>query len=356
MKIVISGGGTGGHLYPGLSLAKFLNEKGHQVIYIASQNDIDKNIIEKNQLDNIKVLHWDLSGLKRKKNLKSFYQNGINAFKLLHLLNKSKRLLKKEEPDYVIGVGGYISFPIVYQATKLKIKTLIHEQNSFPGLVNRKLAPKVDKVAITYEESRKFFLQAKEIINTSNPRTAECQTRYNQDYSQQLGLKTDKKKILFLGGSLGSETINNLFEVYCNNMNPLEYQAILISGLKNNENISSENKENIVLEHTEQLLEFIASSDLIVSRAGATTLLEIIYLEKKSLIIPSPNVVANHQVLNAREFEKQGLLVSIEEENLTNEKFLEKIDQLLENDKIEHKLAEFDKIDTLKVFSEILGE
>ncbi len=356
MNIVITGGGTGGHLYPGLELAKHFNNKGNKVFYIASKNGIDKEIIKKQKnIEEIEILYWDLKGFNRKISLKSFFENFKNFFKLAYLLKKSNKFLKNNKIDLVIGVGGYISYPIVKKATSKKIPTIIHEQNSYPGLVNRKLSNKVDYILGTYDYSQKYF--SKEIILSSNPRVDESLKYLNKDFKEELGIDKNKKIALFLGGSLGAKTINDLFVDFISSDLNNNYQAILISGFKNNtipKNVDL--KDSIIKKNTSKLLKYISCSDIVISRAGATTLLEIVYLEKKSIIIPSYNVVANHQHSNAEEFLKQGLITVLDEKDLTNDSFLNEFKKLENNDIIEGNLKSYKKISSLDVFDKVVEE
>lgn len=357
MNIVITGGGTGGHLYPGIELAKYYTHQGNKVYYIASKNGIDEEII--NNINNVKfnIEYWDLKGLNRSLTLKSIINNIKNFKNILYYQKKAKKLLKNNNIDLVIAVGGYVTYPLLKSAYKLKIKTIMHEQNSYPGLVNRKMASKVNAIGIVYDSSKKF-LQNQNIYNVSNPRVNICQKYKNNDYSSQLQLDPNKKKILFLGGSLGATTINNLFVEYVkyvekNNKNE---QCILISGLKNNEiNINEINEKHIIIKHTDELMKFISSSSIVISRGGATTLLEIINLEKKSIIIPSPNVVANHQYLNAKEFVDKKLIYMLEEENLTFDKFINNINKLDADKNIMEYLQNYNKINSFEEFDKLIG-
>ncbi|MFV0288716.1 MAG: UDP-N-acetylglucosamine--N-acetylmuramyl-(pentapeptide) pyrophosphoryl-undecaprenol N-acetylglucosamine transferase [Mycoplasmatales bacterium] len=358
MNIVITGGGTGGHLYPGLELAKFYTNLGHKVYYIASKNGIDQEIIKAEpNLEKIEMLYWDLRGIQRKINLVNIIENTKTIGKLIYLKYYAKKFLKQKKIKFVIGVGGYISYPLVNEATKLKIYTMIHEQNSYPGLVNRKLAQVVDKIGIAYESSRQYFKNCEQkIVNVANPRVDNTKVYKNETFFEELGLNPKKKIILFLGGSLGAQTINELFTFYVNQQFE-NYQAVLISGLKNNEVLENINlNDNIILKNTNKLLKYVTTADIIISRAGATTLLEIIYMEKKAIIIPSPNVVANHQWLNASEFAQKDLVTVIKETELTPEYFIKEMENLQKNNKRLENLQKYSKINSLAKFKEILEE
>ncbi len=355
MNIVITGGGTGGHLYPGLEIVKHYRDLNHNVYYIASKNGVDKEIIDSQKnLDKIKIMYWDLNGIDRKISLKSFIKNIHTLLKLLKLNISSKKLITNQKIDLVIGVGGYISYPIVKSASKKKVYTIIHEQNSYPGLVNKKLADVVNNIFITYESSIKYFKgNEHKIVNSSNPRVNKVMHYKNKNYKKELNLNENKKLVLFLGGSLGSQTINDLFLNFIKKNSA--YQSVLISGLKNNEiDKSTDLKDNIILENTPDVLKYLASSDVVISRAGASTLMEIIYMQKPSIIIPSPNVVANHQQINAEEFYKKGLIKMILEKDLTEDKFANALKEIENNDIIIENLKSYPQINSLEKFTNIL--
>lgn len=363
MNVVITGGGTGGHLYPGLELANFFAERGDNVYYIASANGIDRGIIsseqEKGNFINFPVEYWNLRGFQRSLHPKDVLENFKNVFRLFKISLKSKKILKENNVDLVIGVGGYISYPIVRAASKRGIKTLIHEQNSYPGLVNRKLSSIVDKVGIVYETSRNYFSDGDKIVNVSNPRANVAEQYVGKDFSEELGLDRDKKKILFLGGSLGAEKINDLhaeFVKKLENDGNTEYQTILISGMKNNQNAMASDSDHVVIDYTSELLKYISTADVVVSRGGATTLLEMIYLGRKMIIIPSPNVVANHQLLNAREFADQGLLLYMEEKEAVLDNFVELLSQIENSEEIRYNLESFKKINSFAAFEALIEE
>lgn len=316
MKYIIAGGGTGGHLNPGLELAKCLKHSGHEVIYIASKTGNDRVIVEKHDRIDFKIMFWSLSGFLREKNIKAIFKNGINIIKLLILFLKSFVLLKKQKPSYVIGTGGYISFPILFIASKLRCKTMILEQNSYPGIANKLLAKHVDKVGVAYEVSKQY-LNNETIFYASNPRVHES-LKYQDNLQQE-------NYILFVGGSLGAEFINQLAVSYAKETSE---KIILIAGSQKDRQEKITKIDNLeIIEYTEDFLEMAAKAQVVITRAGATTLLELVALGQKIVVIPSPNVVANHQVENAKELAKENLLVYQEEAKVTTETLKELINQ-----------------------------
>ncbi len=353
MNIIIAGGGTGGHLYPGLELARHFRNQGDTVTYIGSANGIDQKIIEEEGgLDKINFIFWDLNGFDRTISFNSLKKNIKNILKLRSLEKRSEKILLENKIYFAIGVGGYISYPLLSKAQKLGIKTLIHEQNSYPGMVNKILAKKATYLTGAYENASKYF--GREVINVSNPRVDKALQYLNKKFYEELDLTPNKKIILFLGGSLGANTINHLFTKFIANVDNAKYQVVLVSGLKNNHVDQVDLKDHKVVQSTNKLLKYISTSDIVVSRGGATTLLEIMYLEKKSIIIPSPNVVANHQYYNALEFYNKGMLYMIEENDLTDELFFQEFKQLEIDTKVQNCLQKYDKILSVKSIDELI--
>ncbi len=326
-KYIVTGGGTGGHLYPGLMIATELN-KNNEVIYIASKNGIDKQIIATQDIE-FEVKFWNLKGFSRKISLSSLVKNLINVFKLFNVSIKSIILIIKYKPDTIIGFGGYISFPIVFLGKIFGIKTVIHEQNSFPGVTNRTLAKYVDNVMITYNSSRKYF-KTDNIVLTSNPRIDTASLYIDKKYYKQTQMNPSRTNILVIGGSLGAEAINETiiklakiekdfdFYLVCGKRYETEYKQLNIDNLK-------------VISYLESPFEYFATADVVITRAGATTLLELIAMEKLIIAIPSPNVVANHQLTNAKEFTRECMIKLIQEENIDLDVISNVINDIIDN-------------------------
>ncbi|WOO88515.1 UDP-N-acetylglucosamine--N-acetylmuramyl-(pentapeptide) pyrophosphoryl-undecaprenol N-acetylglucosamine transferase [Mollicutes bacterium LVI A0078] len=326
-KYIVTGGGTGGHLYPGLMIARELAKEG-EVIYVASKNGIDYEIISGQDID-FEVKYWDLRGFSRSFALSAIIRNLVTLFKLVLVSIKSIMLLLKFRPDTVIGVGGYISFPLVFFGKLVGAKTVIHEQNSFPGVTNRQLGKRVDTVMATYQSSKKYFDERK-LVMTSNPRIDIASEYIGKKFYDVTGMNQTRTNILVVGGSLGAEVLNETiielakvtpdkdFYLVCGNRYADEYKGLNIENLK-------------IISYLDQPFEYFATADVVVSRAGATTLLELIAMEKLVVAVPSPNVVANHQVVNAKEFSRECMIKLIREENLDLEVISNVINDIIEN-------------------------
>lgn len=326
-KYIVTGGGTGGHLYPGLMIAGELAKEG-EVIYVASKNGIDREIISGQDID-FEVKYWDLRGFSRSFALSAIIRNLVTLFKLVLVSIKSIMLLLKFRPDTVIGVGGYISFPLVFFGKLVGAKTVIHEQNSFPGVTNRQLGKRVDTVMATYHSSKKYFDENK-LVMTSNPRIDIASEYIGKKFYDVTGMNQTRTNILVVGGSLGAEVLNETiielakvtpdkdFYLVCGNRYADEYKGLNIENLK-------------IISYLDEPFEYFATADVVVSRAGATTLLELIAMEKLVVAVPSPNVVANHQVVNAKEFSRECMIKLIREENLDLEVISNVINDIIEN-------------------------
>ncbi|MGL5020593.1 MAG: UDP-N-acetylglucosamine--N-acetylmuramyl-(pentapeptide) pyrophosphoryl-undecaprenol N-acetylglucosamine transferase, partial [Mycoplasmatales bacterium] len=318
MKYIISAGGTGGHIYPGIIIADELVKEGHEVIFIASKRKIDRQILKDM---NFKVKHYNMGGFERSFSVKSIFKNILNLFLLFFVSIKLVFLYIIFRPKVVIGMGGYISYPVLKIAKIFRKKTCIHEQNSYPGLVNRKLASKVDKVFYTYETSLDYFnpkSKGDKYVYTSNPRIEIAKLyrgRLKKDY------------VLFMGGSLGAEAINDLAIEFSKKTNT---KVIIVVGSRYFEKYIKYSSDLItIINYLEEPLLYISEANVIVTRGGATTLIECVALDSKIVAIPSPNVVANHQTLNAKELEKFAIIRVLKESEINIEVLVNSIDYLM---------------------------
>lgn len=302
MKYIITAGGTGGHINPAIDLSNELIKQGHEVVFVASKNVIDYDILDKCDFE---VKHLYLKGFSRSKHPVSLMKSGINMIALMKVMAQSYFLIKKTKPDYIIGFGGFITFPILQVGAKLGVKTAIHEQNSYPGLANRKANSFVKKVFYTYESSKKYFTESK-LVYTSNPvidKASNYVCENKQDY------------VVFIGGSQGAEKINELAVEFSEISQTKTY---LLAGKRYASNYN--NTEFLeVIDYLDEPYNLLAKANLVVARGGATTLLELVALKANALIIPSPNVVNDHQNTNALELKSKGLVDVFNENEVTVE-------------------------------------
>lgn len=327
MKIVISAGGTGGHIYPALAIIKKLKQRNKNVdiLYIGTTDRMESVLIPKK---NIKYEGIEMKGLNRK----NIFKNINVLLCYLKAVSKSKKILKEFKPDVVIGVGGYITLPVAYAAHSLKIKTIIHEQNSIPGLSNKLIAKYADKILVSLPGSIEYFDKSK-VVYTGNPRSEEIK-EVKKCTKESLGFSKNKKLVVIVMGSLGSMSVNKIMKDVLSSFHDKDYQVLYITGesyydefkkLKVSDNVK-------ICSKREDLLEIMKVTDLIISRAGATIISEITGIGMASILIPSPYVTNNHQYKNALELKENKACVLLEEKFLTKENLLKEIDTLL-NDK-----------------------
>ncbi len=328
MRAIVCGGGTGGHIYPALAIINKIKEKepNSEFLYIGTHNRMEKDIIPKYNIDYVGI---EMYGLKRKlslSNVKTLYCY-MNAFK------KCKKVIKEFNPDIVIGVGGYITAPVISTAKKLGYKTFIHEQNSIPGLSNRHLEKFSDKIAISFESSKIYFKEQSKIVYTGNP-CGEDALQAKKIDKKELGLTPSKKLVLIVMGSLGSSKINDIITTMLPMFNERDYEILFVTGKDYYEKITDKVKapNNVkIVPYIDNMTRVMKATDLMVSRAGASTMSEIMSLEVPTIFIPSPYVTDNHQYKNANDLVKKGAAILIEEENLKGDILVRTIDELFRN-------------------------
>ncbi len=359
-RIIISGGGTGGHIFPAIAIAnrlKELNEKT-EILFIGAQDRMEMEKVP-NAGYNIEGL-W-ISGFQRSLNMK----NLSFPFKLIASIMKSKRLIKKFRPDAIVGVGGYSSGPVLYNGTKLKIPTLIQEQNSFPGITNRMLANKVDRICVAYDNMSRFFPDDK-MVNTGNPirkGIANIEGK-REEGLKHFGLNPNLKTLLILGGSLGARSINegvqaNIDLLYDNNV-----QVIWQTGSGYFDAIDAamdkSKRDKIKVQAFIDTMELAyAACDIVVSRAGAITISELCAVGKSTILIPSPNVSEDHQTKNAQALVAKDAAIMVKDKGAIKELGTKAIELITDNAKMK-SLSENIKLlaklnSTEKIVEELLN-
>lgn len=340
MKIIISGGGTGGHVYPALALIRTIKKKHPETefLYIGTERGLESTIIRR---ENIPFEAVEISGFKRSLSL----DNVKTVFRFLRGVGKCKAIIRKFKPDAVIGTGGYVSAPVVYAAAKLKIPAVIHEQNSVPGLTNKFLSRYVSKVAICFESAKEFF-PAEKVVLTGNPRASEVVSQDSHEKLVNFGLKEGVPTALITGGSRGARPIN---EAVVESLQALEgkpYQVLYITGDVHYENIRKEIASLGEL-HNTSIVPFIhnmekvlAAVSVVVGRAGATSLAEITALGLPSILIPSPYVTNNHQEKNAAVLENAGASIMLRDQELSGERLVAALDAVLMHDQKRETMSE----------------
>ncbi len=337
LKFILSGGGTGGHIYPAIAIADELKARfpDAEFLFVGAK---DKMEMQKVPQAGYKIEGLWIAGLQRKLTL----QNMMFPFKLMNSLWKSRKIIRKFQPDVVIGTGGFASGPLLQAANSFNIPTVIQEQNSYPGITNKLLSKKANKICVAYENLERFFPEEK-IVFTGNPvrqdlleinsKRAEAIAYFNLDVA--------KKTLLVLGGSLGARRVNQLIEK--------ELQSIIAQGIQliwqcgklyfeDYKHYSDEGKVQVVA-FIDRMDLVYAASDFVISRAGASSVSELCLVGKPTIFIPSPNVAEDHQTKNAKAIvDKNGAILLRESE--LDEKFESVFTDLISNENLQNQLSE----------------
>ncbi len=339
-KIIISGGGTGGHVFPAIAIADALSKKlpGIEILFIGALGRLE---MEKVPAAGYKIIGLPVSGFIRKLSA----GNIKVVLNLLKSLRQSGRIIKEFRPDVVVGVGGYASGPVLWVAGNKNIPVLIQEQNSYAGVTNKLLGGKAKRICVAYPEMDKYF-EASKIVYTGNPVRAALFTKApeKEEALRFFGLDSNKKTVLIIGGSLGARTINNsilasLADFAGNN----ETQLLWQTGKFYYKNILEQSKDKET--KNIKIFDFIgrmdmayAAADIIVSRAGAGTISELALVGKPVIMVPSPNVAEDHQTKNARALVKENAALLVTD-NEAGTKLTKSIFNLLTDDTKKHELA-----------------
>lgn len=331
MKIIVSGGGTGGHIYPAIAIIEeFLKrDPDTEVLYVGTKKGLESDIVPKLGIP-FKTIH--VKGLPRKLNRKSV----IAARELFKGLRESKKIISDFNPDVVIGTGGYVSGPVLFSATRNNIFTVFHEQNSYPGITNRILSGRVDSYFVTFGESLEYFKNTSKAIITGNPirnRFGNLNPNKEVDYDY-FGLDKDKKTVFCFGGSNGSQSINDTVLDMIENMREnKEIQLIHATGKDHFDSFmdkAGDIPDNVkIYSYMTEIDKAYNISDLIITSSGAITLAEISFLGLASILIPKGYTTENHQEFNARTYEKNGAAKVILEKDLKGERLYEEICDIL---------------------------
>lgn len=339
MKIVISAGGTGGHIYPALAIMEKIKkeDKNTEVLYIGTYNRMESELIPSMGI-NYKSLK--IIGFNRKKILSNF--KTLNLF--LKAIKQAKKYLLEFKPDIVIGCGGYVTAPVIYAANKLGIKTFIHEQNSVVGMSNKFLSRYATKIGVSFKETLNDFPKDK-VVLTGNP-CGDHATKVKGASKKEFGLSDKKKLVLIAMGSLGSRTVNDKIVSYLNDFDDA-YEVLFVTGKAYYDKVKNlKTKANIkIVPYINELVRVLKITDVFVTRAGASSISEIEALKVPAIFIPSPYVPNNHQYKNASVLVQNGAGIMIEEKNLSKEKLLHEIDVLLDDkDKYNEIVKNLNKI------------
>ena len=336
IKFIISGGGTGGHIYPAIAIANELKSRfpKAEFLFVGAQ---DKMEMQKVPQAGYAIKGLWIAGLQRKFTL----QNLLFPVKLLSSLLKSRAIIKSFKPDVVIGTGGFASGPLLQMANSLNIPTLIQEQNSYPGITNKLLSKKANKICVAYENLERFFPKEKMIL-TGNPVRQDLIAidSKRKEAIKFFNLDPSKKTLLVLGGSLGARRVNQLIEKEKDSILNLNVQVIWQCGKFYLDEYKKYNSDSIqVFAFLDRMDLVYAAADFVISRAGASSVSELSIVGKPVLFIPSPNVAEDHQTKNAKSIvDKNGALMIKESE--LDENFNTIFSDLVTNENLQKQLSE----------------
>ena len=332
MRLIVSGGGTGGHIYPALALIERLKqvEPDTEVLYVGTTRGLENKIVPD---AGIKLETMRMQGFKRSLSLDNFK----TIYLFLRSVHHAKKIIRAFKPDVVLGTGGYVSGAVLYAAAKHHIPTVIHEQNSVVGITNKFLSRYVDQIAIAFEAARDQFPPAK-VTMVGNPRAQQAAAQADSQFSwTSYGLKDNVPTLMIFGGSQGAPKINRAVVDAIPEFNKRSYQVIFATGQKRYDHVQKQLAaakigDNVkVVPYIKDMPAKMPRVAALVSRAGATTIAEVTALGVPTILIPSPYVTANHQVKNAQALVKNNAAVMITEDKLDAKSLLLQADRIMTN-------------------------
>lgn len=340
MRILFATGGTAGHINPAIAVASYIKEsyKNAEILFVGTEDHMEARLVPNAGFD-FKTIN--ISGFRRSFAPKAIVHNVKTVCKIFTSKNESRKIIKEFKPDVVVGFGGYVSGPVLQEAVSQKIPTCIHEQNAFPGITNKTLAKEVDKVMLNVEDAEKHLEPKNPVAVTGLPVRGELLKADKDIARAQLGIPDDKFLVLSFGGSLGAKPINDaMYDILLNSAENGRYYHIHSVGTNGGEYLEKFEQAGFVdgKKGTVEVRQYIdnmdvcmAAADVVIGRAGASSLSEIEAMGKASILIPSPYVAENHQYHNAMALVNRGAGYILEEKNLSSEKLSEMLDELLSN-------------------------
>lgn len=323
-RIILTGGGTAGHVTPNIALIPKLQELGFDIQYIGSYSGIEKELIE-----SLDIPYHGIASGKLRRYFSA--QNFTDPFRVLKGFSEANKIIKMLQPDIIFSKGGFVSVPVVVAGRRNKIPVIIHESDMTPGLANKLASPSATKICCNFPETLTLLPSDKAVL-TGSPIRQELLTGNKTAALEMCGFTADKPVILVIGGSLGSITVNNAIRLALPEL--LErFQIVHLCGKDKIDNSLSGLKGYAQFEYIKgELCDIFAMSDLVISRAGANAICELLALRIPNLLIPlSAHASRGDQILNAHSFEAQGFSMVLEEDDLTKESLLESVNALFEN-------------------------
>ncbi len=338
-RILFAAGGTGGHINPALAVAGYIRENypDAQILFAGTPNKMEAKLVPAAGFDFTTI---EVSGFQRDFSVQGIKDNISTVIKLMKSLPRAKAIIKEFKPDLVIGFGGYVSGPVVRAAANMGVATAVHEQNAFPGVTNKMLAKKVDKVMVTTKAAEEYFDAKNPVTVTGLPVRGEMLKADRELSRAELGINDDMPLILSMGGSLGARAINEAVKELILSRYEDKKCAFLhatgSNGVAMLEDLNSKidmgaNKHVMIREYINDMDRCMSAADLVICRAGASSLSELQVMGKASILVPYPYASENHQYFNAKDLADNNAAIVIEEKDLSGEKLISIVDLLISN-------------------------
>lgn len=338
MRVIVTGGGTGGHIYPAIAIADKIKEMepDSEILYIGNEVGLEKDIVPKAgyPIELVTAMWLDRSHILK------IFKTGWGVMKGTA---EAKKIMKRFRPDVVIGTGGYVCVPVLLAGHRYGARTYLHEQNAFPGVANRMLEKYVKNIFLGFPDARKYFKEPQKLIDAGNPVRHTFFEMSKESARRKLGFPQDAFIVLSFGGSLGAEKINEVAFDLMEAVNGQE-KIILVFGtgkgyyeeiLQRARDKGIQIQDNILMkDYIDNMDQYLMSCDLVISRSGALTVAEATVCGKAAILIPSPNVTGNHQYYNAKAVADKGGAVLIEEKDLTSRQVVEEVLRLKNNPRL----------------------
>ena len=340
MKILFATGGTGGHINPAIAVASFIRENYEdvEILFVGTPNHMEAKLVPSAGFEFKTIM---ISGFQRKLTLKNIGRNVATLKRVVTSSFAAKKIIKEFRPDVVVGFGGYVSGPVLREAHKLGIPIAVHEQNAFPGVTNKALAKYAEVVMLTFADAKERMTCKNEPVITGLPVRQELIDASRDEARAKLGLEGDTPLVLSMGGSLGARAVNDAIcgliankrdDHDCVFLHAYGQYGLWVPEKLHELGVDFENRDDIIIrEYIDDMQVCMPAADIVISRAGASSLYEIRALGKASILIPSPNVAENHQYFNAMELVSNDAALILEEKDLTADSLTAAVNSLLSN-------------------------
>ena len=359
MRVLLTGGGTGGHVNPALAIADIIkkNQPDSEIAFVGTKKGIENKLVGK---EGYKMYHIEIQGIRRSLSL----SNIKTAYYVMVSPHRAKKIIKEFKPDIVIGTGGYVCWPTLRAAASMGIPTMVHESNALPGVAVKQLQGKIDKILTNFEATAELLTAKEKIVNVGNPLRNKYGSLTREQARRELGIPEDIKfLILSFGGSLGALRVGEAAVDVMRDFAKSRKDVMQVhaggsrfygEALERFKESGLEGNERLVLkEYIYDMPTYMAAADLVICRAGAMTITEIARMGKAALIIPSPNVTDNHQYKNAKVLADAGAACLIEEKELTPQSICAAVEEIYSNpqkaESMKAKIVDFARDDVAEL-------